>query len=83
MMLQCQRVFLLDIGLPGMDGKELAQHLRAQAGTADAVPVAVTGYGQESDREQTRAAGFDHHLVEPVDMDSLYAILAKVGDSPG
>jgi PAS domain S-box-containing protein len=71
------RVFLLDIGLPGMDGKELARHLRAQAGTADAVLVAVTGYGQESDREQTRAAGFDHHLVKPVDMDSLYAILAK------
>ncbi|QCP15023.1 response regulator [Pseudoduganella umbonata] len=71
-------VFLLDIGLPGMDGNELAQRLRAQTGTAGATLIAVTGYGQESDRAQTAAAGFDHHLVKPVDIDELFAILATV-----
>jgi len=71
-------VFLLDIGLPGMDGNELAQCLRAQAETAGAVLVAITGYGQDRDRALTAAAGFDHHLVKPVDIDALQAILAGV-----
>ncbi|SFC14533.1 PAS domain-containing hybrid sensor histidine kinase/response regulator [Massilia yuzhufengensis] len=71
-------VCLLDVGLPEMDGKELARRLRAEAGTANALLVAVTGYGQESDREQILAAGFDHHLVKPVDMGQLEAILAAV-----
>jgi PAS domain S-box-containing protein len=68
-------VFLLDIGLPEMDGTELAQRLRRLPAGAGAVMVAVTGYGQDSDRERTAAAGFDHHLVKPVAMDSLFAIL--------
>jgi len=71
-------VFLLDIGLPGIDGNELARRLRAQPQTADAVLVAVTGYGQENDRKATLAAGFDHHLVKPVDLEALAAILAGV-----
>jgi PAS domain S-box-containing protein len=71
-------VFLLDIGLPDIDGNELAKRLRTQAPTADAVLVAVTGYGQEQDRAQTAAAGFDHHLVKPVDMAKLQAILAAI-----
>ena len=70
-------VCLLDIGLPEMDGKELARRLRAEPGTAGAVLVAITGYGQESDRQQIMAAGFDHHLVKPVDMLRLEAILAQ------
>jgi signal transduction histidine kinase len=70
------QVCLLDIGLPEMDGKELARRLRADPATAGAVLVAVTGYGQESDRQQIMAAGFDHHLVKPVDMERLGAILA-------
>ncbi|WP_136222870.1 ATP-binding protein [Massilia sp. Mn16-1_5] len=69
-------VFLLDIGLPGIDGNELARRLRAQPETADALLVAVTGYGQENDRKATLAAGFDHHLVKPVDLEALAAILA-------
>jgi CheY-like chemotaxis protein len=73
------QVCLLDIGLPEMDGNELARRLRAQAGTAHAVLIAVTGYGQESDRAQMMAAGFDHHLVKPVDTGKLAAILADVG----
>ena len=68
-------VFLLDIGLPEMNGNELARRLRAQASTAGAVLVAVTGYGQAEDRAQTTAAGFDHHLVKPVEMARLFAIL--------
>jgi CheY-like chemotaxis protein len=71
-------VFLLDIGLPEIDGNDLARGLRAQPGTAGAVLVAITGYGQETDREQTAAAGFDHHLVKPVDMEKLYAILGDI-----
>jgi PAS domain S-box-containing protein len=71
-------VFLLDIGLPDIDGNALAKRLRAQAATAGAVLVAVTGYGQEQDRAQTAAAGFDHHLVKPVDIARLQAILAGI-----
>lgn len=67
---------LLDIGLPRMDGHELARRLRALPATAQALLVAVTGYGQDQDRAASRNAGFDHHLVKPVDMGALEAILA-------
>ncbi|HEX8603954.1 MAG TPA: response regulator, partial [Pseudoduganella sp.] len=66
----------LDIGLPDIDGNQLAQQLRADPATAGAVLVAITGYGQEKDREQSLAAGFDHHLVKPVDIKALAALLA-------
>ncbi|MEW6763884.1 MAG: ATP-binding protein [Pseudomonadota bacterium] len=68
-------VCLLDIGLPGMDGHELARRLRQLPGTRGALLVAVTGYGQEQDRLASAQAGFDHHLVKPVDMAALEAIL--------
>ena len=71
-------VCLLDVGLPEMDGNELARCLRAQPETAGAVLIAVTGYGQDSDRQRTQAAGFDHHLVKPVDTKELFGILARV-----
>ncbi|UVW29756.1 ATP-binding protein [Massilia sp. H6] len=71
-------VCLLDIGLPDMDGYELARRLRRFPSTRGAVLVAVTGYGQEQDRRNSAAAGFDHHLVKPVDMASLEKILAGV-----
>jgi len=70
------QVCLLDIGLPGIDGLELARRLRARPETAGALLIAVTGYGQESDRAQIHAAGFDHHLVKPIDTDRLYGLLA-------
>jgi signal transduction histidine kinase len=78
--LECARQFgpqacLLDIGLPGMDGLELARRLRALPETAEAMLVAVTGYGQARDRDQILAAGFDHHLVKPIDTGRLYALL--------
>ena len=66
-------VAFLDIGLPVMDGYELASHLRDLPGLQDVRLIALTGYGQESDRQRSREAGFHHHLVKPVDIDSLEA----------
>ena len=71
-------VCLLDIGLPEMDGNELARRLRADPATAGAKLIAITGYGQERDRERTAAAGFDHHLIKPVDTNQLASILAGI-----
>jgi PAS domain S-box-containing protein len=69
-------VYLLDIGLPDMDGNELARQLRGQPGGNRAVLIAITGYGQEQDRQETATAGFDHHFVKPVDAEHLLALLA-------
>ena len=68
-------VCLLDIGLPGMDGYQLARQILALPGMADATLIAITGYGQEQDRRKTREAGFHHHLVKPVDPAQLSALL--------
>jgi signal transduction histidine kinase/ActR/RegA family two-component response regulator len=69
-------VVLLDIGLPGMDGYEVAKRLRAQEGLGEVALVALTGYGQEEDRLRAAEAGFDHHLVKPVDLEVVQEILA-------
>ncbi len=74
-------VVLMDIGLPGMDGYEVARRIRRQPGLAPVVLVAMTGYGQERDRQLAHEAGFDHHLVKPADLDELLRILAGVGTS--
>ena len=66
---------LLDIGLPGMDGYEVASRLRREECCKDAMIVAVSGYGQEEDRRRSREAGFDYHLIKPVDPDALVALL--------
>jgi len=71
-------VALLDIGLPDMDGHELARRLRAQPATAEAVLVALTGYGQAEDQQRAQQAGFDHHMVKPADLDRLLTLLASV-----
>ncbi|MDQ2971033.1 MAG: response regulator, partial [Acidobacteriota bacterium] len=68
-------IVVLDIGLPDMDGHEVARRLRAQANLRSSLLVALTGYGQESDRQLSREAGFDHHLVKPVDLDKLNDLL--------
>jgi len=76
---EAPQVCLLDIGLPGMDGYELARRLRAQPATAHAFLVAITGYGQDGDRRLASQAGFDRHLVKPIDFDTLQDALAGAG----
>jgi two-component system CheB/CheR fusion protein len=66
---------ILDIGLPGMDGYELARILRGHAATSGVLLIAVTGYGQPEVVDRAREAGCDHHFVKPVDVDRLLAIL--------
>jgi signal transduction histidine kinase/DNA-binding response OmpR family regulator len=68
-------IAILDIGLPGMDGYELATELRLQPSFAATHLVAMTGYGQPADRQRSRAAGFAAHLVKPVSASQLYALL--------
>lgn len=70
-------VLLLDIGLPDIDGYQLAQRFRALPQTAHATLIALTGYGQDSDRERSIAAGFDHHLTKPVDVAALLRLLTN------
>jgi PAS domain S-box-containing protein len=70
---------LLDIGLPGMSGYEVAAQLRREECCRGAVIVAVSGYGQEEDRRRSKQAGFDFHLVKPLDHDALLALLAGSG----
>ncbi len=69
-------IMLLDIGLPDMDGYALARHLRAASATANTVLIALTGYGKQEDRERSRDAGFDHHLVKPTNPVQLAALFA-------
>ena len=73
-------VMLLDIGLPKMDGYEVAKEIRRQPALRDVMLVAMTGYGHESDRQQSLKAGFDHHLVKPTDFAKLQQILATVSE---
>lgn len=69
------QIVLLDIGLPGLDGYEVARRLRALPELEGALLVAMTGYGQDEDRDRSRTAGFDGHLVKPVDLDRLKALM--------
>ena len=69
-------VCLLDIGLPDLDGNDLARQLRAQPETERCILIAITGYGQEQDRRRTAESGFDYHLVKPVNMEQLLDLLS-------
>jgi two-component system CheB/CheR fusion protein len=71
-------IVLLDVGLPGMDGLEVARRIRANGRHRDVRLIALTGYGQASDREATQRAGFDYHLVKPVQPEELLAVLAQL-----
>jgi CheY-like chemotaxis protein len=71
-------VVLLDIGLPKMNGYEVAQRIRKQRGDHKVALVAVTGWGQEEDRRRAMEAGFDHHLTKPVETAALMRLLALV-----
>ena len=72
-------VCLLDIGLPDIDGHELARRLRGMPETSGAMLVALTGYGQVEDQQRARKAGFNHHLVKPADLTKLLELLGTVG----
>jgi PAS domain S-box-containing protein len=72
-------VVLLDLGLPGMDGYEVAEAIRAHPLLQDTRLVALTGWGHDEARRRTREAGFEHHLVKPVDVDVLRGLLNKIG----
>lgn len=71
-------VVLCDIGLPGMDGYQVARAFRAHGALAGAELVAITGYGQDEDRTRARDAGFDRHLTKPVNPSELETLLAGI-----
>ena len=73
---------LLDIGLPGLNGFEVAKQLRQQPALQNTVLVAMTGYGGVSDLQRSFDAGFDHHLVKPGDFGKVLQILATVSELP-
>jgi DNA-binding response OmpR family regulator len=72
------RVAILDIGMPGMNGYEVARELRTRHGHQVTI-VALTGWGQEADRRKATEAGFDHHLTKPVDPATLDILLSQLG----
>ena len=76
-------IMLVDVGLPRIDGYEVARRVRAAGGAHRPFLVAVTGYGAPEDRERAREAGFDAHLVKPVDLDELNRVLALATPSGG
>lgn len=75
-------LMLLDLGMPGLDGRTVCHRLRAEAWGTGVVIAAVTGWGQDEDRRRTRAAGFDHHLVKPVDPALLTDLVRQVRHVP-
>jgi signal transduction histidine kinase/ActR/RegA family two-component response regulator len=76
---EAPEVVFLDIGLPGMDGYEVARRIRERSDGTGPRLVAVTGYGQASDRQRSREAGFDAHLVKPVELERVRELVADVG----
>jgi PAS domain S-box-containing protein len=77
------RAAIIDIGMPGMSGHEVARRMRLEAWGKNAVLVALTGWGQEQDRQAAIAAGFDEHLTKPVDPDDVERVLDRLlGDEP-
>jgi CheY-like chemotaxis protein len=73
-------VMLVDIGLPGMNGYDVARAARSDPTLADVVLVALTGYGTDEDKARSIAAGFDHHLVKPVNVEALGELVGRIGD---
>ena len=69
---------LLDIGLPKLDGHEVCSRIRQQSDGNNLVIIAQTGWGQDEDRQRTHEAGFDYHMVKPVDPDDLMKLLASL-----
>lgn len=76
-------LILLDIGMPRLNGYETAARLRQRPWAANVILIALTGWGQQDDRRRSREAGFDHHLVKPVDMDVLEKLLSDAPTTTG
>ena len=72
-------VVLLDIGLPKLNGYEVARKIREQSWGGGVVLVALTGWGQDEDRRKSKEAGFNHHFVKPVEQSALNSYLASLG----
>ena len=75
-------VVLLDIGMPGMDGYEVARRIRQQPAARPVTLIALTGWGQEADRKRSQTAGFDYHLIKPADVSVLETILVSLEGNP-
>jgi CheY-like chemotaxis protein len=75
-------IVLLDIGLPRMNGYEVAEHIRKQPWSSGMALIALTGWGQEEDKRRALEAGFDHHLTKPVEVASLEKLLALIAPVP-
>jgi CheY-like chemotaxis protein len=76
-------MILSDLGLPGMDGYELASRLRQEPAFGRVVLVALSGYGREEDRQRSLQAGFDHHQAKPLDVAWLYGLVGRVAAARG
>ncbi|HEY3518548.1 MAG TPA: ATP-binding protein, partial [Gammaproteobacteria bacterium] len=74
-------VMLLDIGMPGMDGLEVARRVRQRSSSRDLTVIALSGWGQDQDRRRSREAGIDYHMVKPVDLDELTRFLTALAPS--
>ena len=72
----CPDSVVCDIGLPGLDGYEVARRLRSQESTRDTLLIALTGYGSDDDRRLAHEAGFNHHITKPADPDALIRLLS-------
>jgi CheY-like chemotaxis protein len=73
-------IVLLDLGLPKLNGFDAARRIREQPGGLERVLIALTGWGQEGDRQRSKEAGFDHHLTKPIDFDVLRELLAAASN---
>jgi two-component system CheB/CheR fusion protein len=76
-------VVFLDIGLPDIDGYEVARRIRRAPENGDCVLIALTGYGQEEDHQRSMQNGFDHHLVKPIEMETLPHLIESLRSHPG
>ena len=78
----CPDVVLMDISMPHMDGYEAARRLRCESWGKDVVLIALTGWGRQGDIDAARAAGFDGHLLKPVDADALIELISSLRQAP-
>ena len=72
------QICILDVGLPEMNGNQLASILREMPETSDATLIALTGYSQEEDRQKSLASGFDYHFVKPINIEKLMTLFEKI-----